>query len=94
MKAAKELVQAIADEKQKELKRIVQFLLLISINSSLSWAFDTITHSCTIKALEQENSTKQTYLKELRKVHGEERKKAKRYLHALEQDNEVSSELE
>ena len=39
--------------------------------------------------IESENTSKLSYLAELMKTHEEERRKSKRYLHALEQDNEV-----
>jgi hypothetical protein len=39
--------------------------------------------------LEAENATKHSYLLEMQRTHEEERKKCRRYLHALEQDNEV-----
>lgn len=42
-----------------------------------------------VQALENENLNKHGYLLELIKVHDEERKKSRRYLHALEQDAEV-----
>jgi hypothetical protein len=44
---------------------------------------------CCAQALEAENTTKHSYLLELQRTHEEERKKSRRYLHALEQDNEV-----
>jgi len=44
-----------------------------------------------LQQLESENThpNKVRYLAELMKVHEEERRKSRRYLHALEQDNEV-----
>lgn len=48
--------------------------------------------SCLVsQQLESENThpNKVRYLAELMKVHEEERRKSRRYLHALEQDNEV-----
>ena len=42
-----------------------------------------------LQAIELENVQKTSYLEELQKVHREERRKAKRYLDALQRDNEV-----
>lgn len=44
-----------------------------------------------MQALEAENQSKHSYLAELQRVHEEERKKSRRYLHALEQDQEVGA---
>lgn len=47
--------------------------------------------SFAFQALEAENQSKHSYLAELQRVHEEERKKSRRYLHALEQDQEVGA---
>jgi hypothetical protein len=59
-----------------------------------------LTHATTLlplhrtaQALEAENQSKHSYLAELQRVHEDERKKSRRYLHALEQDQEVSNLL-
>lgn len=42
-----------------------------------------------LQELEAESAARPCHLAELQRAHEEERKKARRYLHALEQDNEV-----
>jgi len=51
-----------------------------------------LTAAVDLQELESDNThpNKVKYLAELMKLHEEERKKSRRYLHALEHDNEVS----
>jgi hypothetical protein len=64
------------------------YSVMVFIASDVNTEFHLPTLLFT-QALEAENATKHSYLLELQRTHEEERKKSRRYLHALEQENEV-----